>query len=213
MLEKDRNRFGLNLSHHQFVMAVAKELNNNLPASEKWFWRRWRELAMDIESDRANVPKFGYIPDILNEEFSYVIEVDGSVHNNPKIKEKDLFRDQVFRNRGFSVVRVKAYCEKSLIACVDLIRSIRNNAAVTVNIENYVTIQVNAPVTVNLHRSSRVRKSRASRGTRKKKRKDREQKERERLERAGIRRGDGSTRIEKIRALSRMHSVIDTMRR
>lgn len=103
----------------------AYKLNQSLPASEQWFWDKWRALKMIDKYDYANKPRYGYIPDVINMQHKYIIEVDGSIHDLDRIKRKDAYREGVFKKKGYLVVRVKAFCDVSLRACIEIIQERR----------------------------------------------------------------------------------------
>lgn len=90
----------------------SKKLNSNLPQSEIWF-RRLYKLYRSTH-DRFNKPlNLKYIPDILNQEDKYIIEVDGSIHNTEEQIIKDKEKDQYYFNHGYDVIRVIAYSQSS----------------------------------------------------------------------------------------------------
>jgi very-short-patch-repair endonuclease len=96
----------------------AKQLNNNLPKSEQWFKERYL-LHYPNDLDQFNVPlESRYIPDIINKNYKYVIEIDGSIHDTVEQKEIDLKKDEFYKARGYTVIRVIAYDDMSYIECI-----------------------------------------------------------------------------------------------
>jgi len=91
----------------------AKSLCDNLPKSEQWFLDQLSERNIRVEL-KSNVPIFGYIPDFINKEYKFVIEVDGSIHNLPEIKAKDKKKDAAYKRAKYKVFRVVAYDKQSL---------------------------------------------------------------------------------------------------
>lgn len=87
----------------------AVRLSQKLPKSEKWFFNLDKKYKFLVNSDLSNIPYGYYIPDIINFDFKYIIEIDGSSHNSKKSIEKDAKRDVWFENEGFKVFRIKAY--------------------------------------------------------------------------------------------------------
>lgn len=62
---------------------------------------------MRYEDEMRNVPFKYRIPDVRSKKFKYIIEIDGSFHEKEGIKEKDDKRDVFFRNKGYTVFRIK----------------------------------------------------------------------------------------------------------
>ncbi len=101
----------------------AERLNINVPKSEQWF-REIYEPYRDIH-DQFNLPFMGKIPDLINEYYKYIIEIDGSFHDLPKQIAKDIKKDKLFKSHGYEVIRVKAYDMQMFNDCIDLVKSIR----------------------------------------------------------------------------------------
>lgn len=85
----------------------AKELNADLPWSEVWFNEHY-SLYKSVD-DIPNKAWARYIPDIINHRYKYIIEVDGSVHQLPKVMKRDKKKDKKFQQLGYAVIRVTAY--------------------------------------------------------------------------------------------------------
>ena len=97
---------------------LSKHLESNIPKSEIWF-RDLYSKHYQAESDRFNVPLHSrYIPDVTNIVFKYIIEIDGSVHNTPEQQAADKVKDDYYKDKGFTVIRIKAYCEDSYIQAI-----------------------------------------------------------------------------------------------
>lgn len=47
----------------------------------------------------------GYIPDFYFRKAKLVVEIDGSIHGLESVKENDRKKDEVFKSRGYSVMR------------------------------------------------------------------------------------------------------------
>lgn len=103
----------------------ADKLNENLPESEKWFWAEWERIGMKHGEDQANEILCGFIPDVLNHKYKYVIEVDGLIHIKKKIKKRDEIKNEVFSKNGFSVFRLEAYNDYQLGILADEVEKIR----------------------------------------------------------------------------------------
>ena len=48
----------------------------------------------------------GYIPDFICEHRRLIIEVDGLIHTDPKVRENDQYREAVLEDAGYTVLRV-----------------------------------------------------------------------------------------------------------
>lgn len=78
--------------------------------SKKWASDIWLKTNLAIvlcKNDKFNSPEGPYIPDLINRKYRYIVECDGSIHNDLKIKEKDKKKDQYFKNKGFKVFRIE----------------------------------------------------------------------------------------------------------
>lgn len=104
----------------------AADLRNNLPESEKWFWREWEAAGMKDPDDKCNEVFARFIPDVVNEKFKYVIEVDGSIHQKKEVKKRDEKKDKAFSSRGFEVFRVEAYDYEQFGMLVDMVEAHRD---------------------------------------------------------------------------------------
>lgn len=95
-------------------------LEANLPKSEQWFRDLYskelieRKLKTKLHLDKYNTPvNRKYIPDVHNRGYKYVIEIDGSWHDQPEVQYKDRQKDYYFEKRGYCVIRIKAFNEES----------------------------------------------------------------------------------------------------
>lgn len=88
-----------------------KELSKSLPKSEKWFFDKLDKAGYSMGDFRlqSNVYCHGKIPDFVSEYLMVIIEVDGSIHDRPDIKENDDKKDKLYRKKGYTVFRIKAY--------------------------------------------------------------------------------------------------------
>lgn len=97
------------------LQRFADRINQNLPLSEKWFQSLWKKDLYDC----YNSPFEGLIPDCINCKYKYIIEVDGCIHVDPKIKKADFKKDLKYRGLGYKVFRLIAYDWKGLVAIQD----------------------------------------------------------------------------------------------
>lgn len=103
----------------------AKWLNSNLPLSEKWFRSLFNKESFFKECF-FNVPMSFYIPDCVNFNKKYIIEIDGSIHKEEDQQKHDERRDAYFIGRGFKIFRVKAFDHDSYNQVIAQIREIHN---------------------------------------------------------------------------------------
>jgi very-short-patch-repair endonuclease len=101
------------------IKKYAKRLRENLPASERWFLDMWpyKELSNIVLGNR--------IPDIMNKDYRYIIEIDGSFHDSPEQKHIDMQKDCYYRSKGYKAFRVKAYDMQSYNECLIAIKELR----------------------------------------------------------------------------------------
>jgi very-short-patch-repair endonuclease len=118
----------------------ASKLEANTPQSELWF-RSLYFRHYSISSDLYNVPFAGYIPDIRNKEYKYIIEIDGSIHNLESIKKKDEKKTRRYNQLGYKVIRVIAYNDQSYINAIN--RLIRIRGRISSPTKEYLTFLQN----------------------------------------------------------------------
>lgn len=105
----------------------SNQLNSNLPKAERWFWNLWIADKMCAKTDEANQPFGYYIPDLINKQWKYVIEIDEAHHVDPTQQAKDQKRDNWFLRKGYFVFRVPAYDVEAYQRVVVAVRKLRNN--------------------------------------------------------------------------------------
>lgn len=104
---------------NRFIQEKALELQMNTPASELWFYGKFsiesiQRIVGGNFRDQKNVPFHKrFIPDIINDGYRYIIEVDGDSHDNLKQAYKDFKKDGIYKARGYKSFRVKAYDDVS----------------------------------------------------------------------------------------------------
>lgn len=84
-----------------------RKLNENLPKSEQWFQRLYKSF--QDSHDQYNMTWAGYIPDVINKKYKYIIEIDGSIHDREDIKAKDKLKEELYWKSGYAVIRIVAY--------------------------------------------------------------------------------------------------------
>jgi len=90
-----------------YLKRFAQDLNEDLPNSEIWFQKEYKTFK--DKYDRFNRSFWGYIPDVINYKYKYIIEIDGSIHDTPEQQIKDWKKNKKFRSKGFKVFRLKPY--------------------------------------------------------------------------------------------------------
>lgn len=114
-----------NIDYHTLMNLRAAELERNLPKSEQWFRSLYTQHKH--EKDEYNRPFKGKIPDIINHQFKYIVEVDGSIHDTAKQIIIDRNKDIIFKKAGYQVFRVIAYDQFSFNECLSEIKQIRGD--------------------------------------------------------------------------------------
>lgn len=112
-----------------WVKGKANELNDNLPRSERWFLKRFKDKGLllknfDLSPNRVLLDT---IPDYISHKYRVIVEIDGSIHNLEYIKENDKKKDKTRAKTGYQVIRVKAYNEISLSACIFKLKELKSN--------------------------------------------------------------------------------------
>lgn len=109
--------------------AFAREIEEQLPASERWFREFWLSNGLLDDEDRFNEPFGKRIPDLVNHKFKYVIEIDGAIHNSPRQMRIDASKDRFYDSKGYSVLRVRAFNMSDLLGCVEVVERLRFSLA------------------------------------------------------------------------------------
>jgi len=114
---------------------LAIRLNKDLPKSEKWFHSLWEPHKH--KKDHYNHTFNGvYIPDIINKQHRYIIEVDGTIHDKPTQKIKDLEKDIYYMRHGYFIFRIRAYDIDAFTPLLDQITKLREKMSSFDNIDN-----------------------------------------------------------------------------
>jgi cyclase len=83
---------------------MARELRNNSTHAEDILWGYLKTKPSGIKFRRQH-PYSIYILDFYCHSLKLVIEVDGSIHNEPSVKFNDKERQQLLENDGLIVLR------------------------------------------------------------------------------------------------------------
>lgn len=82
----------------------ARELRNNATPAEDILWGYLKTKPCGCKFRRQH-PYSVYILDFYSHPLKLVIEIDGSIHNNPDVKNNDLIRQKKLEEDGLMVVR------------------------------------------------------------------------------------------------------------
>lgn len=85
---------------------------------------------MKLKSDKSNVTFMGFIPDVINHRYRYIIEIDGSYHLKPEQAQRDKLKDDVFRRSGYKVFRLKAYSDACFQHLVQNVKRLRKSGKI-----------------------------------------------------------------------------------
>lgn len=88
-------------------LELARHYRKNPTESEDAVWQMLRNRQIRNLKWRRQQVIDGFIADFYCAELNVVLEIDGSVHNNEKVKEYDEYRTSVFEARGIKVFRLK----------------------------------------------------------------------------------------------------------
>ena len=83
----------------------ARALRNNATKAEAHLWARLRLLRNNGYQFRRQRPFRGYFLDFVCIDRMLVVEVDGSIHHDPRQAEHDAIRDNILARAGYKVMR------------------------------------------------------------------------------------------------------------
>jgi cyclase len=86
------------------IFENAKQLRKNMTDAEKVLWAHLKSGINNFKIRRQH-PIGLYIADFYCHESKLIIEVDGSIHNGPDIKEADNARQKDLERWGYTVIR------------------------------------------------------------------------------------------------------------
>lgn len=85
-----------------------RSVSSTLPQSEVWFQSLYESHKLKLNSDKYNAIFWNkYLPDVLNNTFKYVVEIDGSIHDLGQVKFRDKLKDRFYRSHKFQVFRIR----------------------------------------------------------------------------------------------------------
>jgi cyclase len=94
----------MHLGATPIIFERAKELRNQETMAEKLLWRELSNKQLGVKFRRQH-PIYQYIVDFYCHELKMVIEVDGLIHLEDDIIEKDKLREQQLHSLDLIVIR------------------------------------------------------------------------------------------------------------
>ena len=92
------------------LKSVVRKLRQRMTPAEKILWALLRDSQLGVKF-RRQVPfiigVYKFVVDFYCPKYRLIIEVDGGIHNIPEIKEIDVFREKIFIESGYKVLRFK----------------------------------------------------------------------------------------------------------
>ncbi len=92
---------------YQNIKQLARELRKHGTPAEKILWKHLRNRKLAGVRFLRQHPIGGYIADFYCPVLKLVVELEGSVHDEPEQRGYDRGRFAEFRIRGFRVLRVR----------------------------------------------------------------------------------------------------------
>ena len=86
---------------------MARTLRRRQTLPEKLLWLYLRNRRLDGIKFLRQHPIGRYIADFYCNEFKFVVELDGNIHDAPDRKEYDSYRTEDLDARGISVLRIR----------------------------------------------------------------------------------------------------------
>ena len=88
------------------LQPTANELRKRMTKAEACLWKHVLRVGkMKGYTFNRQRPVLRYVADFMCKSLSLIIEVDGSVHDNPKPQKHDAFRQHELEECGFTVIR------------------------------------------------------------------------------------------------------------
>jgi len=90
------------------VLKNAKVLRNRMTRAEEILWEELRNNKLGVKFRRQAPFVFGaykYIADFYCASKKLIIELDGNIHDDADIKEHDEFREDIFGEMAYKILR------------------------------------------------------------------------------------------------------------
>jgi cyclase len=85
----------------------AQKLRKQTTEAEELLWKKLRNRRFEGLKFRRQHPMSRFIVDFYCHEKLLVVEVDGGIHDEPEVKERDEGREEELKNFGLTIVRFK----------------------------------------------------------------------------------------------------------
>jgi len=107
------------------IFEKAKSLRNNMTVAEKKLWKELNEKKIKGYRFKAQHPINKYIADFYCHKAKLVIEIDGDIHKNEDVIERDEGRTYELENFGLKVIR---FSNKQILNNIEkVVTEIKNN--------------------------------------------------------------------------------------
>lgn len=100
-MKRGKQSFGAS----QRTKAMAKVLRKNQTPSEVRLWEILRNGNLNGLKFRRQHPLKNFIVDFYCHELKLVIEIDGSIHEKPEVKQRDAIKEMAIKELGLMVMR------------------------------------------------------------------------------------------------------------
>jgi imidazole glycerol-phosphate synthase subunit HisF len=90
------------------IFDIAKKLRQSMTPAERILWEKVKNNSLGIKIRRQEAFIFGayrYVADFYCPALKLIIEIDGDIHEDKEIKEIDEFREDIFKEMGYKVIR------------------------------------------------------------------------------------------------------------
>lgn len=112
---------------YKLLRERAREMRKRATSAEKVLWQKLRERPLNVKFLRQHIIG-DYIADFFAYEQRLVIEVDGSYHDSPEQRERDLQRDDYLRKKNYQILRFTN--EDVIYHTKDVLQTIKENLIV-----------------------------------------------------------------------------------
>ena len=95
------------IHNRPYLKENRRTLRNNLTAAEATLWNMLKSKQLDGRKFRRQHSIENFIVDFYCPTEKLIIELDGSVHDNPGQANADYVRDERLRSSGFKILRIE----------------------------------------------------------------------------------------------------------
>jgi imidazole glycerol-phosphate synthase subunit HisF len=86
------------------IFEAAKQLRKEMTAAEQLLWQLLKMERKGLKFRRQHAIGI-YVADFYCHKAKLVIELDGSIHDNPEVAERDVIREQDLKEWGYTIIR------------------------------------------------------------------------------------------------------------